>query len=77
MHARPRALPRNQCCPKRLRPVFKRYHRRRLQPITAHKKTLGAVKSMAAAEAWDAALPMAPLWGLGSVAAWPLPLLSQ
>lgn len=39
-------------------------------PVTDHKKTLGSVKSMAAAEAWDAALAMAPLWVLGSVAAW-------
>jgi hypothetical protein len=45
-------------------------------PIT--QKTLGSVKSRAAAEAWGAALPLAPPWVLGSVAAWlsamPLPL---
>ena len=28
---------------------------------------------MASAEAWGAALPMAPTWVLASVAAWPLP----
>jgi len=46
-------------------------------PIT--KKTLGSVKSMAAAEAWDAALPMAPTWVLGSVAVWlsAMPMLLQ
>ena len=32
---------------------------------------------MAAAEAWDAALPMAPTWVLASVVAWPLPKLLQ
>ena len=31
-------------------------------PVTDHKKTLGSVKFMAAAEAWDAALPLAPVW---------------
>jgi hypothetical protein len=35
-------------------------------PIT--KKALGSVKSMAAAEAWDAALPLAQTWVMGSVA---------
>ena len=33
-------------------------------PVTDHKKTLGSVKFMAAAEAWDAALPLAPVWVL-------------
>ena len=33
----------------------------------------GTAKSMAAAEAWDAALPLAPTWVLASVAALPLP----
>ena len=28
------------------------------------QKTLGSVKFMAAAEAWDAALPLAPVWVL-------------
>ena len=81
MHARPRALPENQRYPKRLGPVFNPIsqvpattdHR---SPIT--KKTFGSVKSMAAAEAWGAALPMAPTWVLVSVAAWqsamPMPL---
>jgi hypothetical protein len=32
---------------------------------------------MAAAEAWDAALPLAQTWVMGSVAAWPLPMLLQ
>jgi hypothetical protein len=32
---------------------------------------------MAAAEAWDAALPMGPTWVLASVVAWPLPRLLQ
>ena len=44
-------------------------------PVTDHKKTLGSVKSMAAAEVWGAALPLAPTWVLASVAASPLPLL--
>jgi len=35
-------------------------------PIT--KKALGSVKSMAAAEPWDAALPLAQTWVMGSVA---------
>ena len=34
-----------------------------------HTETFGSVKSMAWAEAWDAALLMAPIWVLGSVAA--------
>jgi hypothetical protein len=32
---------------------------------------------MAWAEAWGAALPMAPTWALASVAAWQLPMLLQ
>ena len=38
-------------------------------PLTDHEKTLGSVKSMAWAEAWGAALLMAQLWVLTSVAA--------
>jgi hypothetical protein len=37
-------------------------------PIT---QTLGSVKSMAAAEVWDAAVLMASAWPLVSGAAWP------
>ena len=32
---------------------------------------------MALAEAWGAALPMAPTWVLASAVAWPLPMLLQ
>ena len=46
---------------------------------TGHRspEIFGTTKSMAAAEVWDAALPMAPTWVLASVAASPLPRLLQ
>ena len=81
MHARPRTLPENQRNPKRLAPVFNPISQMPAttdHPVTDHKKSLGSVQSMAAAEAWDAALPMAPTWVLGSAAVWlsamPMPL---
>jgi hypothetical protein len=72
VHARPRALPRNQRYPKRLGPLSNRYHRAgaNRSAVTDRKKAIGSVKPMAWAEASGAALPMAPLWVLGSVAAW-------
>jgi hypothetical protein len=39
------------------------------------REAIGPMKPMAWAEAWDAALPMAPLLELASVAVWPLPML--
>lgn len=38
--------------------------------VTEQQKTLDSMKSMAAAEAWDAALLRDPTWVLGSAAAW-------
>jgi len=63
------ALARNQRYPKRvwgpcLTDITDAGYNR--SPIT--KKALGSVKSMAAAEPWDAALPLAQTWVMGSVA---------
>ena len=70
MHPRPGAVPQEPALPKLLGPVFNQYHQCCLQ-LAGHRsqKTLDSVKSMAAAEAWDAALLRDPTWGLGLVAA--------
>lgn len=71
MDGRPRALPQKKALPKLPEPVFTQYHQHRLQFTRRRsQKTLDSVKSMAAAEAWDAALPRDPTWVLGSAAAW-------
>ena len=48
-------------------------------PITGDRspEISGTAKSRAWAEAWGAALAMAPTWVLASVAAWLLPMLLQ
>ena len=48
-------------------------------PITGGRspEISGTTKSRAWAEAWGAALEMAPTWVLASAAAWPLPMLLQ
>ena len=46
-----------------------------LHLVADHQEFPVLRNSRAAAEAWGAALPMAPTWVLASVAAWPLPML--
>ena len=59
------ALPQTACSPCLTDITDAGYNR---SPVT-NQKTLGSVKTMAAAEAWGAALLMAQLWVLTSVAA--------
>ena len=57
-----------------------RFRLQPLLPITGHRSPkFPSAKSMAWEEAWDAALPMAPTWVLGSVAVWlsAMPMLLQ
>lgn len=71
MHPRSRAVPQEPALPKLPGPVFNQYHQCCLQRTGPRsQKTLDSAKSMAAAEAWDAALLRDPTWVLGSVAAW-------
>ena len=48
-----------------------------LTPVTDHQEFPVRRDSMASAEAWGAALRMAPTWALASVVAWELPMLLQ
>jgi len=71
VHARPRALPRKPALPQTacgpcLTDISDAGYNR---SAVTNQKTLGSVKTMAAAEAWGAALLMAQLWVLASVAA--------
>ena len=69
MHARPRCSE-TSANPKRLGPRY-RYHRAgyNRSAVSYCKKAFGSVTPMAWAEAWGAALLMAQLWVLASVAA--------
>ena len=71
MHPRPRAVPTNQRYPNCLGPYLTNITNAVYNsPVPDRKTTLDSVKSMAAAEAWDAALLRDPTWVLGSAAAW-------
>jgi hypothetical protein len=71
VHPRPRALPRNQrypnCLGEYLSNITNAVYN---SPVTEQQETRASMKSMAAGEAWDAALQRDPTWVSGSAAAW-------